>query len=82
MWLGKKKRDWIAFRKKWIKNNPPNHEGYYICYMCGIWVIPQDMELDHVLSRSRHPELVFDESNIRPSCHICNHKKGSRNGEI
>lgn len=35
------------------------------------------MELDHVLSRSRHPELTFDEQNLKPSCHDCNYAKGS-----
>lgn len=35
------------------------------------------MELDHVLSRSRHPELALEEDNVRPSCHDCNTAKGS-----
>lgn len=77
MWLGKKSKEWLKFRRRWMKNHPPNHEGYYTCYICGKWVKPLDMELDHVLSRSRHPELTFDEQNLKPSCHDCNYAKGS-----
>lgn len=79
--VGKKGREWLAFRRRWIKNHPPNHQGFYVCYMCGKWVIPSEMELDHMKSRSRYPELAFDEHNIRPSCHKCNQKKGSRDLE-
>lgn len=79
--LGKKGKAWLSFRRKWFKDNPPNHEGYYECYLCGRWVLQNEVELDHVKSRSRHPELVFDEDNIRPVCHTCNVKKGSKNYE-
>lgn len=76
--LSKKAKLWLAFRRRYLKNHPSNHEGYYTCYLCGKWVKSNEVELDHVKSRSRHPELVFDESNIRFSCHECNFKKGSR----
>lgn len=76
--LGKTGRQWIAFRKKWLRHHLPNHQGYYECYICLKWVLENAVELDHVKSRSRHPELVFDENNIKPICHGCNQRKGSR----
>jgi 5-methylcytosine-specific restriction endonuclease McrA len=33
--------------------------------------------LDHVKSRSRHPELRYALTNLRPSCGPCNVMKGS-----
>lgn len=75
---GKYTLKWQATRREWIRLNPPNHEGYYVCWMCGTWVLPSEMELDHIKSRTRYPELRFVLSNLAPSCHPCNEKKGSR----
>lgn len=77
MWIGSKTRKWLAFRRRWMKHHKPNHEGYYICYLCQKWVKPNEMELDHMEARSRAEDKVFDEHNIRPACHDCNTAKGS-----
>lgn len=77
---GKYGKLWDATRRKWISENPPNHQGYYVCWICGVWVASNAFELDHVESRSRHPERRFDLTNLRPSCHSCNAEKGS--GEV
>lgn len=69
---------WLAFRKKWLLDNPPNHEGYYECYICGRWILAKEVTLDHILPRSRRPDLVLDYSNIRPCCASCNFSKGSK----
>lgn len=74
-------RHWMAYRRKWKLNNPPNDEGYYVCYLCGVWVQPSEMTLDHVIPRSRAPHLRFDDSNIKPSCWSCNTLKGSQSLE-
>jgi 5-methylcytosine-specific restriction endonuclease McrA len=65
-------------RAEWYRTHPPDHQGYYYCYLCGKAITKAQTELDHVLSRSRHPELRFELSNLRPSCHECNSEKGSR----
>ncbi len=65
-------------RRKWYKNNPPDHSGFWYCYLCGKAITKEEVELDHVLSRSRHPELRFEISNLKPACHTCNFDKGSR----
>lgn len=75
--LGPKAIGWLKFRKTYLSNHPPNTEGYYTCYICKRWIKPEEVTLDHVKSRSRHPELVFDEANIRLACYDCNTEKGS-----
>ena len=74
---GEKYKKWISFRKKWIKDNPPYDNGCYICGICGRWCMYNEVELDHIVSRSRRPDLVFDPSNIQPAHHLCNSMKGS-----
>lgn len=49
-----------------------------MCWMCHKWVHIDDMELDHIISRSRRPDLRYVHSNLAPSCHDCNTKKGSK----
>lgn len=71
--IGKIGTKWIATRKDWIANNPePWH-----CAYCGIPLAIEQLTLDHIKSRSRHPELRFDLSNLTPACWTCNERKGS-----
>lgn len=76
--LGKVGKQWLADRAKWVKENPPNHQGYYTCYLCGGQVHLDEMALDHKKSRGRHPELRSDQSNLYPTHHACNNEKGSK----
>ena len=76
--LGKVGKKWLQTRKEWVKLNPPNHAGYYICAIGGEYIPADEMELDHIQSRSRHPELRFDLNNLQPTCHNHNSEKGSR----
>lgn len=78
---GPKTSKWLKFRKRYLGNHPPNSDGYYTCYLCCKWVKPDQVTLDHMESRSRRPELVFDESNIRIACWDCNNSKGSLSTE-
>lgn len=65
-------------RKRWRKLNPPNHQGYYTCALCFRWVHESEMSLDHILPRSRRPDLVLEITNLQPTHYLCNSKKGSR----
>lgn len=72
----------VRVRKEWVKRNPPNHAGYYYCHIGGEWVHIDAMELDHVTPSSvqtidmeNDPEW---EDKLRPSCHVHNFQKGSR----
>lgn len=76
--MGKHKKLWLQTRRQWFKENPPNFEGFYICYLCGIWMEDRETTLDHVIPRSRAPHLRYDFDNIRPCCWKCNSEKGSK----
>lgn len=71
-------RKWARTRKSWKKHNPPNHQGYYICYICGKWVNEEEVTLDHIIPRSRDPKLRYRFDNIQPCCLKCNTQKGSQ----
>lgn len=87
---------WELTRKTWFRLNPPIDWPYphYVCYICGKWVRPAGkargldnplmdiVTLDHVLSRSHHPELVYVQSTLQPCCQPCNEEKGSKDGVL
>lgn len=75
---GLKDREWIKIRTAWIKANPPNHEGQYVCGICGRAVHSSEMELDHINPRSGSPESFSDFLNLQPAHAFCNQTKGSR----
>lgn len=72
---------WTRIRKLWIQLHPPNHQGYYECYLCFRWITTDALTLDHVKARSRYPELRFELNNLRPCCASCNREKGSKDLE-
>lgn len=65
-------------RAAWFHSHAPDRDGFYTCYICGDKLLPRETTLDHVKSRSRHPELRFEPSNLQPCCWRCNTAKGSR----
>lgn len=73
-----KTKEWNKVRKAWVKENPPNHQGHYVCGICGKTLDSYNMELDHINPRSGNPESVSDFSNLQPTHSYCNQKKGSR----
>ncbi len=76
--LGRHAILWIKKRKEYLKNNPPNFQGYYICYLCHKWVPANEITVDHIIPRSRAPYLRYEDSNLAPCCDPCNKKKASR----
>jgi 5-methylcytosine-specific restriction endonuclease McrA len=65
-------------REIWIQDHPANHQGAWVCYLCGQWVYKEDMELDHVEPKSSTPKKIADsDDNLRPSHYLCNRNKGS-----
>lgn len=74
--IGPITKKWIEARNTWIQNNPAD---IYTCYICrNITITLDELTLDHVKSRSRYPELRFEQSNLKPCCRKCNEIKGSR----
>lgn len=78
---GKQNIKWMVVRNRWFKQNPPNHEGYYQCYICDRMIPAPEITLDHVKPRSGSPDLRYNMSNIKPCCSSCNTSKGSRSLE-
>lgn len=74
---GKKARLWVQIRRAWIKANPPDHHGGYLCGICAKWVHKDEMDLDHILSRSSRPDLFDNMDNLQPTHSWCNQLKGS-----
>lgn len=76
--VGKQGLKWQQTRRKWIKENPPNFQGYWVCYLCGKWIDKYEMTLDHIIPRSGDATLIHDFSNLQPACYPCNSEKGSK----
>lgn len=76
--VGKVQAKWMEVRGQWIQQNPPDELGYWQCYICTKWMKIDQLTLDHRKSRSRHPELRYELSNLSPCCASCNVRKGSR----
>jgi len=66
---------WQRYRRKWFRENP---QDYYVCYLCNKSLMPYETTLDHVIPRSRAPELRYEFSNLKPCCYTCNSDKGSK----
>lgn len=71
------------FRLEWIKNNPPNLNGNWICYLqistlCLQRLDKQTLTLEHIVPKGRGEEYRYNENNIKPACAPCNGLKGSQ----
>lgn len=75
--IGKQGKKTAAAVAKWKRNQQPNHQGYYICYLCGKWITY--LMAEHVKSKARRPDLRTNPDNFQPVCESCNEKKGSKN---
>lgn len=78
-------------RAQWIRDNPPNHAGFYYCHLCAGWVHVDQAELDHIVPKSVHIGEIPDRDDNRRMAHawpqydstgklVCvgNREKGSR----
>jgi 5-methylcytosine-specific restriction endonuclease McrA len=81
--IGKYGKQWLITRAQWFMDHPAYE---YRCYLkispyCLETMRPEETTLDHIKSRSRHPELRFVQSNLAPCCGPCNELKGCKNVE-
>lgn len=73
---GKQALKWVSTRQEWIKRNwSPGVT--FTCHYCPTELTLDTLTLDHKHTRSRHPELRYQLSNLVPACEPCNLKKGS-----
>lgn len=75
---GKQERDWLKTRKKWMKLNPPTHEGYWFCVVGYAALDKYALTVDHDVSRSRDPSKRHELDNLNPMCYYHNNDKGSK----
>ncbi len=69
--------EWRQIRTQVIK------EYGKVCCECGLYIDNSiDVTVDHILPRSKHPELALSSGNLRVLCRSCNSKKGNRDSEI
>jgi len=63
--------EWKAERRPVIDQSPP------YCPICGVYIREGfNLHVDHILPRSRYPELALTRSNLRVLCKECNMQKG------
>lgn len=83
---GKYTKKWTYTRARWLLDHPPDDNGFYYCIVCGKPLVKhrifehanyEIVTLDHIISRSRAPELRYDSDNLVPMCLEHNHDKGS-----
>ena len=77
------------YRTAFMDTYPPK-DGHYRCVYCGKNIKFEEMEVDHVIAINRAKrnwlyrlclhDGVNSVSNLVPSCHRCNRKKGSKGG--
>ena len=79
---GKIARQWLRVRNAYLKANPPNHQGYYVCSYCGRWIPANEVTVDHIIARSKAPQLRFKHSNLTVACGVCNAEKGSKTYDV
>lgn len=67
----------------WYELNPPDEKGLWYCYLrispeCPGWLTRSTINLEHVKSKARYPELRYEVTNLKPACTHCNELKGSK----
>lgn len=81
--MGRIAKQWAQTRKEWVDNNPPDASGQWECYLqmspdCLKRITLDTLNVEHMESRARRPDLRFEQSNLAPACGPCNELKGSR----
>lgn len=66
---------WSNVKKAWRKANPPDAEGFYICWICKHELHESKLTLDHVAPLEQYPEFAKELSNLRPAHAWCNQER-------
>lgn len=68
-------------RRRWINDNPPNHQGAWVCFWCSQWVYAEGfdpMEIGHKVAKGGlSMEEASDPSNLGPIHRSCNREQSS-----
>jgi len=70
-------RMWLVFKRIWDRIE--ENEGRVTCRSCGkpLGDTPQPIFFDHLLEKSKYPELRLVEDNIYVVCSTCHGKKNN-----
>lgn len=75
------KQQAIALRKRWIDENPSNHQGAWVCFWCNGWVYKSGydpMEIGHKVAKGGLPHAeAHDDKNLGPIHRSCNRDQSS-----
>ena len=71
--IGPVTRKWIETRSDYFAK----YKGPYYCYICGKHLDINEVQLDHIQSRVRAPQLRNELKNLAPICATDNKSKGS-----
>lgn len=71
---GKQAQKWKDKRAEYLEKQPDTLK----CYLCGKILTKKTVTLDHVIPRSRRPDLRYNDDNLKLCCWFCNTKKGSK----
>lgn len=71
-----------AVFREWIKLNPPDANGHWICYLqihskCPVYLDRRALRLEHIYPKSGYPALIYVVKNNKAACDYCNKLKGS-----
>lgn len=75
--IGKKTKKWLIVRAAYLATLTPDENN---CVECGICHKPVNMKVvtvDHIIPRSKRPDLEYEPSNFQPAHYKCNKDKGS-----
>lgn len=72
----------LELSRQWHDENPPDKYGNWYCYiskhpLCPKILTEATLVLEHNLSKTRRPDLIFEVTNIFPACEYDNKAKGS-----
>lgn len=72
--IGKQGKKTASYVEKWKRTQKPNHQGYYQCYISGVWV--DYLTAEHPYSKTRHPDMRTNQK-LEPVSAEINKLKGS-----
>lgn len=80
--VGKVGQKLLDQRKAYFEDHPGDEHYCYYCVFVGIEVAltQAEAQVEHFMSKARHPELRFERSNLIVSCGPHNERKGSLDG--
>lgn len=75
--IGKKTKKWLIVRAAYLRTLTPDENNEVECGICHKPVNMSVVTVDHIIPRSKRPDLEYEPSNFQPAHYKCNKEKGS-----